>query len=235
MVSRPWSSPTSSVLPCWHVDFLAGYRYLELREQLDVVQQSQLEQGVVVDTGAFGLLANQDALTIGDHINTINQFNGAQLGTRMEWAFGPVYIGLTGKIGVGDMHQEVRATGSSEVIPVAGPPVVPPAAMGPGGLLVQPTNAGDSSRDRITFISEVGFTAGAQVTSNLRLFIGYSLLYWEGVIRPGNQIDPVINPAQIPLSAQFQPGAPNPARPAVLFHESDFWAQGLNFGFEWSF
>ena len=231
------ASVVSSVVhsSCWHVEVLAGYRYVNLREELAVAQQSQLAQGVVVDSGAFGLLANQDALLIGDRINTYNQFNGAQVGTRMEWACGPAYFELTGKVAVGDNNERVNAQGVSEVIPVAGPPGGPPAATGPGGLLVQPTNAGVSSRDRIAFVSEVGFNAGAQVTTNFRLFLGYSLLYWEGVIRPGNQIDPIINPAQIPLNAQFQAGPPNPARPTVPFRTSDFWAQGISFGFEWSF
>ncbi len=78
-------------------------------------------------------------------------------------------------------------------------------------------------------VPEIGFNVGRQVTNNIRLYVGYTFLYWSSVVRPGDQIDFVVNPTQLPTSAG--PGMlVGPARPAPLFRESDFWAQGINFG-----
>ena len=56
------------------------------------------------------------------------------------------------------------------------------------------------------------------------------------MVRPGEQIDRVLDETQIP---NFDPpGTIAPAgqnRPAVLFRQSDFWAQGMNLGLEFRY
>ena len=52
---------------------------------------------------------------------------------------------------------------------------------------------------------------------------------WNDVVRPGNQIDRVVNPNIVPTDQDFGV-AGGPRRPAPLFNSSDFWAQGVNFG-----
>jgi hypothetical protein len=64
----------------------------------------------------------------------------------------------------------------------------------------------------------------------VRLTFGYQFLYWSRVARPGEQIDRVINPTQIPVFGGNQ--LLGPARPEPLFTTTDFWAQGLNLGLE---
>jgi hypothetical protein len=59
----------------------------------------------------------------------------------------------------------------------------------------------------------------------------------NNVLRPGNQLDRVINGGQSEL---YSGGPPvglqgGPARPAAFLNESDFWAQGLSFGLEFRF
>jgi hypothetical protein len=64
--------------------------------------------------------------------------------------------------------------------------------------------------------------------------MGYSFLYWSNVWRAGDQIDRVVDVTQIP---NFAPPDVQPtgfARPGVPFRTSDFWAQGLNFGVEFT-
>ena len=77
---------------------------------------------------------------------------------------------------------------------------------------------------------ELGLTAGYNFTAKLRMTFGYSIMYWNNVARPGDQIDTNINPAQIP-PATATPGY----RPAFQLHTSDFWAQGVNMGLEYRF
>jgi hypothetical protein len=67
------------------------------------------------------------------------------------------------------------------------------------------------------------------VNADVRVFAGYSLLYWTGLVRPGGAIDTTINRTQIggPLAG--------PARPEPQSNSSDYWAQGLNLGATYRF
>ena len=78
------------------------------------------------------------------------------------------------------------------------------------------------------------FNIGYQLTPQIKLFAGYSLLWFSTVARAGEQIDPVGNTTVFPILSGNGPLV-GPARPAFRFVESDFWAQGLNFGVEVAF
>ncbi|MCH8839334.1 MAG: BBP7 family outer membrane beta-barrel protein [Planctomycetes bacterium] len=96
---------------------------------------------------------------------------------------------------------------------------------------MQPTNAGDYSRNKFSVIPEIGATVGFQLTPRLRLTGGYTLVYWGNVVRPGDQIDLHVNPTYLasPLPNPLLP----PFSPAFAFNETDFWAQGVNIGGEY--
>src|SRR5262249_42452327 len=94
----------------------------------------------------------------------------------------------------------------------------------PGGVYSAPTNLGRHTRDRLAYIPEVTFNIGANLTDNISAFVGYNFLWMNNVLRPGDQIDRVINPTQFPGPVV------GPARPSVSFSDSAFWAQGINFG-----
>lgn len=72
------------------------------------------------------------------------------------------------------------------------------------------------------------------MTDHLRAYVGYSLLYWSDVVRPGDQIDRGINTTQLPTLGG-QGTLTGPRRPAFSFQDSDFWAQGINFGVQLRF
>jgi hypothetical protein len=64
--------------------------------------------------------------------------------------------------------------------------------------------------------------------------VGYNFLYWSRVVRPGNQIDRVINVSQLPTS-QGPGTVTSPFRPVFAFPGTDFWALGVNIGLEIGF
>jgi hypothetical protein len=73
-----------------------------------------------------------------------------------------------------------------------------------------------------------------ELTANVRARVGYTFLYVSSVVRPGDQIDRAINPHQVPIDQDFGlPGGPN--RPAPELRATQFWAQGINFGLEFTF
>lgn len=100
----------------------------------------------------------------------------------------------------------------------------------PEGLLALSTNIGHHRRTLFALVPEIGFNLGLKPIDNLRIFMGYSFMYWNKVVRPGSQVNRNLNPNLFP-----PPLSGGPAQPSFSFHERDFWKQTLNFGIEYSF
>jgi hypothetical protein len=97
-----------------------------------------------------------------------------------------------------------------------------------GGLLALPSNIGTFSSTEFAVVPELGVSVAYQLTDCVRIGCGYTFLYINHVVRPGQEIDLGVNTTQPPLGN----GLVGPARPAVSFNNTDFWAQGINFIFE---
>jgi hypothetical protein len=78
-------------------------------------------------------------------------------------------------------------------------------------------------------VPEFGVSVGYNITDWMRIYCGYNLLYIGNVMRPGDQIDRVVNPTQI---TRRPVGAP---RPTIPFDTSSFLAHGFNAGLEFKY
>jgi len=56
------------------------------------------------------------------------------------------------------------------------------------------------------------------------------MIYWSSVVRPGDQVDPVVNFSQL-----FGGPLVGPAQPLPQFNRTDFFAHGLSFGLEFRY
>jgi hypothetical protein len=205
------------------VDALGGFRYLDLNESITIQENLQ---GLA---GAPAPFTNART-TVVDRFATHNQFYGGQVGLDAELRRGRWSLDLLGKVALGDTHQRLTIDGSEQIVAANGT-----VSNFRGGLLALPSNIGRYNRDRFSVVPEVGISLGYQLTEHLRLSVGYNFLYWTNVLRPGNQIDRVVDVTQIP---NFNIAGVNPVgqnRPAVPFKESDFWAQGLTVGIEFRY
>jgi hypothetical protein len=206
---------------CARLDLLAGFRYLEYDEDLTISENLLVPAGVPTIGGT--------RFDLSDSFSTRNFFYGGLIGGRGEVRRGRFFVDLTGDVSLGTTHQDLDILGSTVITPPGGTPVALR-----GGILALPSNIGHFSRDRFSVVPELSLNVGYQVTHNVRAFVGYTFLYWSDVLRPGDQIDRVINPTQIPST--LGPGTlVGPARPTVILRETDFWAQGLNVGVEFRF
>ena len=89
---------------------------------------------------------------------------------------------------------------------------------------------GDSWLISLSVTAKLGFC----VTKHLDVFAAYTFTYLSSTVRPGEQINRTVNPTIVPVSHSF--GMPvGPAQPSFTFQRTDFWAQGLNFGLEFSY
>jgi hypothetical protein len=158
-----------------------------------------------------------------DAFNTTNQFNGVDLGMAMNWRRGRWTTDLQSRVAFGNTHSRVAIAGSTQINGGAGPQTFT------GGLLAQRTNIGTYETDFFSVVPEIGISVGYDLTPNIRVLVGYSLIYWSRVARAGDQIDLDVNPNLLPPEAVPFTG---PLRPRFSFVETDFWAYGLNAGIE---
>ncbi len=215
--------------PCWFIDGLVGYRGLTMKENLDLTAMtSGVGLPAVPGAIAFPGLSQR---TITDHFGTQNTFNGVQLGMIMEYRHGCWVFDLTGKLALGTTHQTANISGSTVDITALGATTALPT-----GFYAQQTNSGHFNHDVFSVVPELGVTVGYMFTERLRAFVGYNLLGWSSVARPGNQINPLINRNQIPMfGATSLPGPGSPPGPTFAFHDSTFWAHGIVLGVEWRY
>jgi len=200
------------------VDFLCGFRYVALDEDLDILENLLAQDG----TGERNI--------VHDGFSTRNHFYGGQVGVRGQTSFGNFFLRASGKVALGAVDQEVNITGSTVNTVPPNPPV---SAV--GGLLAQTTNIGRHEGTSFCVVPEVEVDAGWRFTSWLRGFVGFNFLYLSSIARPANQIDLLVNTNLVPAFAAGAPLPPlpgGPARPAFLLNRTDFWAQGINVGFE---
>jgi len=203
------------------VDLLAGFRYLELREGIGIIENLAVNPDVPTIGGS--------GLAVADQFDTRNRFYGGQLGLRGEYRWRNTFVNMIGSVALGSMHEEIDIRGSTVITPSGSTPT----ALA-GGVLALPTNSGHFSRDKFAVVPQIDINVGYQMTRHLRAFVGYSFLYASNVVRPGDVIDRTVNLTQIP--SNLGPGSlMGPARPALFVRDTEFWAQGMNFGLEFRY
>lgn len=207
---------------CWYrIDALAGFDYLNLREDLKITENGTNSTSPLIAPNLRGA-----TFVNVDDFRTHNQFYGAEVGGQGSFRFGNVTLDVRAMLGLGETHSSVDITGSQVVTGPAGTQTFI------GGLLAAPTNIGRHTRNRFSVVPEVTVDLGYQLTDWLRVYVGYDFIYWTNVLRPGEQVDTVIDIAQVPNLAPAGVAPTGAARPGVLLRESDFWAQGVHFGAE---
>jgi hypothetical protein len=206
----------------WRVDLLGGFRWLRLHETYTLTTSSP-----------FIPPFPQDIWNTTDEFDTINNFYGAQAGVRARFDWGRFFTSATVKFAMGAMVQQANISGSLVTNDFTN---FGPTLTFSGGYFALPSNIGSYSRTVFAVVPEVGLNLGFQITRWMSVYAGYTFLYTNNVIRPGNQISRTINPNQSTSYTENPLAAPQPpAQPSFRFNSSDFWAQGVNVGLMFRF
>jgi hypothetical protein len=204
--------------PGLRIDGLAGYRFLNLREQLHITDN-------FTSTDPASTVAVGTNVNVNDNFETTNYFHGAEVGVAAVWGSGPLSLETVLKLAVGgDNHRLVINGFTTTTTPGA------TAVVTPGGLLAQPGNSGRTNGTDWTLVPEGALNLRWDVNSNIRLTAGYTFLWWDSVVRPGDQIDTVVN--RTGLSGGTQTGE---NRPILITTTSGMWVQGIQVGLTFSF
>lgn len=188
-------------------DLLMGYRNLQLSENLTFIENCDLNGVPRLGRDVF---------------DTQNYFNGLDLGTMLRFRRACWSLDLITKVGIGNTRSVVLINGVAFQNNVQQTPA--------GSILAVSTNSGRFENNAFAMLPEVGLNVGYQINPCWRFTTGYTLMYWCGVYRPGDQIDQHINPnlwPPLPLN-----GNNAGLWPQFLGRGSDFWVQGVNFGLE---
>jgi hypothetical protein len=205
------------------IEALAGVRYLQLEERLGLsttstqlpgAQQSFLGRAVTAPSiGGFD-----------DEFETRASFYGGELGLRMEYRWNRLTIDATGQVALGGVNDGMDIRGVTTLIQSNGK-----LLSAGGGLFAAASNSGHFGRATFSYVPELGLHVGYQVARHICVFAGYTFLYWDEVVRPGNQIDPVVSLNRFALSSTFGPPV-RPQFPVLPYNHTDFWAQGADVG-----
>jgi hypothetical protein len=203
-------------------DGLLGFRYLEVDEGLNLTERQLLP----------AVLPGVEPTTVGlaDQFDGHNRFYGGQVGARLDFRGGGFFANVLGKVALGETYEVVRIGGLTVV--------TPPATLAhttPGGLLALPTNSGRFVREAFAVVPEFTLKVGYNMGDHARFFLGYDFLYLSDLARPADQIDRVLNPAQVPILNPAGGPLTGAARPQASIQHTDFWAHGLSIGMEFRY
>jgi hypothetical protein len=197
---------------------LVGYRFYRYDEQLRIAQ-------TVFPTGPAFVPGTQ--VSSSDNFGTQNEFHGVDMGFRAQFFWENLALDLLAKLAVGYIHREASVVGNQVTTVPGAAPVVQT-----GGLYALTSNIGNFSTSDWGILPELGASLSWQFNPNLRLRLGYSILWLDRVSRAADQIDFGINPALLP-PAQANPSGPT--RPAFTFHRQDVWVQNVSLGLEFTY
>ncbi|NLF67684.1 MAG: BBP7 family outer membrane beta-barrel protein [Candidatus Anammoximicrobium sp.] len=198
--------------PCHSFGFQAGYQFARINEDL------------VIDSFTRRDLGNNkfESYAVTDLFDANNEFHGGHFGLRGDYRCGRFGVEMLARFAFGNMRQTVNVAGATITTDVDGG-----TDERDYGLLAQAsTNGGLHLQNDFSFMNEAGIKLAFYPVEHLKLSVGYSLLHWSSVVRPGGHLDTSVD------------GVPSPAdatRPAFAFNPSDYIVQGLNFGAEFRF
>ncbi len=209
--------------PGLRVEMVSGFRWLKLDDTMELDTKTSFLPPVA--GSYFGTI---------DRFQIHNNFYGANLGLRSEWCWNRCLLNITGQLAFGDTRETYRPYGALATQNSVGNLIT-----FPGGYLVQVSNGLPNRRDEFAVLPEIILKGGYQLAKCCKLYLGYNFLYLSNVARAPQQADSVINPTTTTTFGALAPPFPfvnnRMAFPTYRGNSTDFWIQGVTFGFEMRF
>jgi len=202
------------------LDFLAGYRYLRLWDQLFVHDN-------FVSPNAESL--NRTLVDRRDLFQSENQFHGGELGLIARWWNYRWALETLGRVAFGGRHTATDVDGWTLTEEIENDNTKS-ITLSDGGVLALPSNMGSHAQSEFAVVAEIGVRLEYAFSRQCRATLGYTFIWWSSVARVLDSVDLEIDPSQIP------PGVnPNATQPEFKFRDGDFWMQGLSVGLQYDF
>ena len=148
------------------VDLIAGFRYLELDENLHMDEAGEI--------GNVNPLFNGFRAVIADDFDVRTRFYGGYVGAKGRFCRDAWTLDVLGRVSIGSTQEEIGING----VTAFGPPTGP-LFFAAGGLLALQTNAGVRQKDVFGVVPELSVRVGCQVLERLNVYAGFSALLLE--------------------------------------------------------
>jgi hypothetical protein len=206
--------------PLARLDLLAGFRYLNVSENLTITESFARTPGTDFTVGVPAVSGS-----VVDSFRTENHFYGGQFGLAGTLQRGRWSLDGRSTIAFGTVYQSAQINGWQNLTFANGA-----TQSFAGGLLTVPgANIGRWSQNKFAVVPEIGLNVGYQLTPRMKVFVGYNFLYLSSAVRPGNAIDQNIDAARVPnLTTGGTPLAQ--PHPTPQLNTSGYFIQGINFG-----
>ncbi len=208
--------------------WFVGFRNVNLNESITITENITVVGNASNVPGTVDITSDPigTMVVVQDRFATRNSFYGGQMGVTFERDYGRFTFDTRASLAFGVTHQELAIDGYQ----IRTRPGMPPMSF-TGGLLAAGPNLGTFTRDQFSVLPELTFNVGYRLSPSLKAYVGYNVMYWNNVIRPGDQIDGVVDLTFVPNAPNVPPSGLN--RPQPLFKQSDMWMTGVQFGMEW--
>jgi len=209
---------------------LAGFRYQDLREKLDVNTDFAFFNPNLNPTRPDPVGSNlPDHIDIftRDAVHVRNNFYGTQVGGDIDLNLSRFFFNVRGKVALGVNHEAVNVGSTTTTSTFQTPGAVPTVVPLPGGLLFSRFDVGNHNRNVFECVPELNVKAGFQCTNWLRIFAGYDLLYMTDVVRAGT-----VSTVSTFTTTVTAGGNLNTAQPTFRFTGTSFTVEGFTFGAE---
>ncbi|MGF1580888.1 MAG: BBP7 family outer membrane beta-barrel protein [Gemmataceae bacterium] len=206
------------------IDVMGGLRHLNLAANLSVSSVSAFEN----DLSGFPELLPFEGTTLAvkDVFQTASRFYGPQVGFSLNYVTSCFIASSDFKFGVGAIHQQLVVEGAQAQTSPGGTTIV-----SPGGLFAADPNLGTFERTKIGFVPEINVKFTFPIGQQCIFFFGYSFLGMSNALWPGDQIDPVVDTAQLPAFPSSAGTTPaRLSRPPVSLTDDFIFIHGLNTG-----
>jgi len=187
-------------------------------------------------------------LNLQDQYQARNSFYGGDLGIYQQFNMGRWTLGMTTKVALGGMTQAVDVAGFTNLQNVSTSSTTTTVVrngatifttnntsqnvnnnVAAGSVYAQSNSIGHYERNVFVALPEVSLRLGYTFTPSITGFLGYNALYVSRVVRATDLNTGFSDAALNPTSPTF--GNPTTPRSFNPFPESDYWLQGLTFGF----
>jgi hypothetical protein len=203
-------------------DFLLGYRHIGFDESLDAGGTAVFLSGIPSPNSTINYL---------EHFGVHNNFDGAIVGLESEFDVWRFFLDLRGKFGIGNVHETTSVNGVTNFISTL--PGTPSQQFA-GGILAQPTNSGNLTRNRIDFLGEITVNAGVRFWDNhAKAYIGYNFLGLSKIARVDQLVGNV--DSTIVPSLQGSMRTLGVSQPFSKVDDGRYYVEGLNLGLAFEF
>lgn len=183
----------------YQIDVIGGYGWSRINEDLSL--------RTLTTSGGTNI-------EVRDRFKTSNEYHGGMIGLMGNFDRGAWSVSGVAKATLANVHQSVEIDGLTRIGGVT---------QSLTGLFAQNSNIGTRNQDQFAVIPEVGVNWNYKMGNGWSATVGYTVVYWSQALRPGQQINRLVDPTQ------------TSANPSFRFNDTTYIAQGLNFGLQWNY